>query len=149
MGFKNKKSHRDKNHFDVISGVASCGYQVIDTAGQGGGFGDFIGCSTAAKVVIFEIKDPDGELMLSQLEFLANWRGYVGIVETAEQAIRILRDPASQAISERYKRSMMKLIIQRRQQYALDLRLKGKKLPINPRISVTAFNKGMAKLLGE
>lgn len=84
----------DRNHSEIVKGLRAVGATVRSTADVGQGFPD-IAVGFRGKNWFFEIKD--GEKFASQRkltpaeqEFFETWRGQVGIVQTLDDALRLI-----------------------------------------------------------
>ena len=89
-----KYGKRDGNHQQIVSELRDAGFGVRDTADLGDGFGDII-VGTRGRNWLFEIKDPSRPLSArkltdEELKFHVSWPGQINIIETAEQAIKII-----------------------------------------------------------
>lgn len=130
---KFQKVHRDTNHVEIVNDLKKDhAYAVVDLAAVGRGVSDIIVADMNVTALI-EIKMPDGEFYLTQLEFLADWPGVAGFAETTADCLRLMRDPDKYRLSDDDKR-IIKLICS-------ELRADDRRIGLRPRCKVTKFNK--------
>lgn len=133
------KVRRDANHVEIMTFLrkdSAC--SVIDLAALGNSVPDLI-VSSRGKVVLIEIKTPEGKIYLEQLLFLARWNGYVGFATTIGEAWSLLKDPDAYCLSPKDKMIILGI--------ALDWQVKSKVATgaTKAQISVSAFDKEFAK----
>lgn len=127
--YKNKRSHRDANHFEIVKAVRSAGYAVIEL--------DVVDVAIFGKkyAVIGEIKTEDGQYSLAQLEFLATHPGYAATFKTAEDALNAARLPEVYCFSDKQKQKILQIV----------QRYRGKTKAKYPRIDCSVFEREMAQ----
>lgn len=129
MGFKNHRGKKDGNHNDLVRVARQIGAQIFDMSGVGKAFPDLL--AHLRHTVVIEVKQPDGAFALTQLRWLAEFQGYSAFVSNADELINVLRHPDTYCLSERDKRTILKICLQ------YEAQTKDK----NPRITVSAFEK--------
>lgn len=92
---------RDANHAHIRDRLRELHCSVADTGDVGDGFPDLV-VGYRKMNFLFEIKDPDQipskrKLTPDQEKFHGGWRGQIHVIETLEQAIKII----GMAIAER------------------------------------------------
>ena len=92
------KAKRDDNHADVVRALRQLGCTVQDLASVGDGCPDIL-VGFRGRNLCLEIKDgakpPSArKLTPEQVVWHHEWRGQVVIVESAEQAVRVVTQPA-------------------------------------------------------
>jgi len=85
----------DANQNLIVAGLRDCGYSVAITSQLGSGFPDIIVGSSSGRNYLFEIKDPSQppskrKLTKDEEEFKASWRGQYAVIETLDDALKIL-----------------------------------------------------------
>ena len=81
----------DRNHADVVDAMRQAGWLVIDCSRVGRGFPDVL-AAKAGRLVLVEVKAPNGKLTPEQLLFLGEMRAKgveIAIVRSAEEAARL------------------------------------------------------------
>lgn len=137
---KFQKVHRDRNHIEIVNDLKKDHhFAVVDLAAVGRGVSDIIVADENVTALI-EIKMPDGEFYLTQLEFLAEWPGIAGFAETTIDCLRLMREPEIYRLSDDDKR-IIKMI-------CTELRADDKRIGLRPRCKVTKFNKLFATIKG-
>ena len=86
----------DKNHQEIIHSLRSCGYSVFDASILGNGFPDIV-VGAHGFNFLFEIKNKKYKntkktLTLDQKEFHESWKGQKSIIQSAEEAILIIKE---------------------------------------------------------
>lgn len=84
----------DANHKSIVEGLRAIGATVRSTAAIGKGFPD-IAVGYRNQNWLFEIKNPDlypsqRHLTTAEAEFFENWRGQVSIIETLDDALKLI-----------------------------------------------------------
>lgn len=85
----------DANQNEIVKHLRQCGVSVAITSSLGNGFPDIV-CSTAQGInYLFEIKDPSKppsqrKLTEDEKMFKDNWKGQYDIIETYEDALKIM-----------------------------------------------------------
>lgn len=81
----------DANHAAVVAALRKIGCRVLDLSKVGGGCPDLL-VRLGFRLRLIEVKNPDarGKVSKGQGEFHAAWHGHVSVVETPEQAIRVM-----------------------------------------------------------
>jgi Holliday junction resolvase len=130
MSYYRNKGQKDANHNDIENALRSIGCDVCSTHTVGNDYPDLL-AHLNGKAVFIEIKTEAGAFDISQLRFLATWRGYTAFVKNAEEAIKVMREPHLYALSERDKMRVLKIVLKYEQES------KAKR----PRIDVSTFNK--------
>ncbi len=93
----------DQNHIEIVRGLEKVGVQVKDMAKVGGGFPDILTCWNRI-VCLIEIKfGKDSHIKRSQMEFISNWKGFIGFAESFEEAERLAKDPVVFALGQKQK----------------------------------------------
>lgn len=91
MSYKNHRAHKDRNHGEIVGDLEAIGCKVMDISGAGGAL-DLL--TFLRDPVLLEIKvEVDAVILITQLETMANWPGFVGYVKNSEQAINAVREP--------------------------------------------------------
>ena len=91
MSHKNHRAHKDRNHGEIVRDLEAIGCKVMDISGAGGAL-DLL--TFLRDAVLLEIKvEVDAVILITQLETMANWPGFVAYVKNSEQAIYAVRDP--------------------------------------------------------
>lgn len=90
-----RRGRTDRNHPQIVRELRDEGISVVSTADIGDGFPDII-CGVREHNYMFEIKDPwakpsERKLTEHELSFHAQWRGQITVIESAEDALRIMR----------------------------------------------------------
>lgn len=90
-----KFGRTDTNHTDIRRAVEKIGWSAWSTASLGDGFPDLI-CAKAKRTVLLEIKDGSRQpskrkLTDDEREFFAHWPGECYLVESIDDALRVLR----------------------------------------------------------
>jgi hypothetical protein len=124
---------RDRSHLSIANGLKARGFDVLDLAMRGGGVPDLLVANEFGNVLI-EIKEPDGSIYISQLEYISSWRGPVGFARDVSEAIQLINNPA-RWLSENDKAKIA----------GIAYRYRAKSKDKNARISVSRFD----KLMGE
>jgi hypothetical protein len=141
---KTRKASLDANHFEIANGLKAYGYGVTDMAAVGGGMTDLLVSDGKTKVTVaMEIKTSAGRLKLSQLKFLADFKGYSAFVSTLDEAVSVMRYPQLHCLSEQYKQAMIKFLIR----WEPDARTKQK--TTNPQILVKTFEREIKRILAK
>lgn len=97
------KHSTDANHSDIVRGLERFGVQVKDCSKVGSGFPDILTCYKNI-VCLIEIKyGKDAQIKRTQMEFIANWKGYVGFAETFEEAINLAKTPSIYGLGQNQK----------------------------------------------
>ena len=84
----------DENQKEIVKELRQLGYSVLDLSGVGGGCPD-ICVGASARNFLFEIKNPakpqkDRKLTPDQVKFHRSWQGQIRIIETTEDAIKVI-----------------------------------------------------------
>ena len=84
----------DENQADVVKELRSYGVTVQSLAEVGGGCPDIL-CGWMDQSFVFEIKNPEQpksgrKLTRDEDQWIKAWRGQVAVIETAEEALRIM-----------------------------------------------------------
>ena len=103
--------HRDRNHTAIANALKSAGYSVQDTSGAAG-FVDLVASGGDARTVVIEVKRRDGDISASQMKRLATWRGYAAVVDNEEQALAVMREPRTHALTSAQKTRLLLLAVQ-------------------------------------
>lgn len=86
---------QDANHQDIVNALRACGASVLDLSGVGKGCPD-IAVGRHGHNWLVEIKDgskPPSRRTLTrdEMEFMANWRGSVYVVNSVKEALELIR----------------------------------------------------------
>ncbi len=89
-----KRGRTDANQTDIVKVLRKCGLSVEITSAIGGGFPD-IAVGHRGLNWLFEVKDgakPPSQRRLTkeELDWHAEWSGQVHVVESAEQALKVI-----------------------------------------------------------
>ena len=85
----------DSNQAEIVQALEAVGASVRSLAAVGQGFPD-LACGFRGKTYILEIKRPkakgqrEGTLTPDQKRFFSEWRGQAAIVQTADEALRVI-----------------------------------------------------------
>ena len=139
MSYYTKKRHLDANHKPIVNALKQIGCSVGESDAVGKSFPDLVVSLNPNKTVLIEVKQPDGQLSITQLRFLAEWKGYSAFASTELEAINAVRFPEAFALSERDKLKILQIV----------LRYEEKTKAKYPQIRVTTFEKEFAILKGE
>ncbi|MBS4034375.1 MAG: hypothetical protein KGZ85_07930 [Ignavibacterium sp.] len=84
-------SRADLNQSEIVRALRAVGATVHITSQVGGGFPDLV-CAISGKNYLIEIKNKDarGKLSTSQLIFRDKWKGKVHVVETVDEALKVI-----------------------------------------------------------
>jgi hypothetical protein len=95
-----RAARTDGNHTAVVKALRAAGCSVTSTAGVGGGFPDLAvgllaGGDCGRRTLLLEVKDgtlsPSArKLSPDEIEWHANWRGEVHVIESVEQALALV-----------------------------------------------------------
>jgi hypothetical protein len=139
-----RKVSLDANHTEIVNGLKKYGYGITNLAASGNGVSDLLVSDGKTKVTVaMEIKTESGRLKLSQIKFLANFKGYSAFVSTLIEAVAVMCSPEKYCLSEKYKQTMMKFLIR----WEPKARIKQK--TTNPQILVKTFEKEIEKILSK
>lgn len=83
----------DGNHAQIVSALRKAGIAVKSLAAIGGGFPDLL-CAFRGVAVLLEIKRPGEKPNAAQIEFLATWPAPAYVVQSEEEAIRMVVEAA-------------------------------------------------------
>jgi hypothetical protein len=122
---------RDRSHLSIANGLKARGFDVLDLAMRGGGVPDLLVANEFGNVLI-EIKEPDGSIYISQLEYISSWRGPVGFARDIEEAVQLVNNPG-RWLSENDKARIA----------GIAYRYRAKTKDKNPRILVSTFDRLM------
>ncbi len=89
-----KRGRTDANQGDIVKALRACGLSVHSTSSLGGGFPDLIAGIRGVNY-LFEIKDgsrapSERRLTTDELDWHAEWRGQVHVIESADQALKVI-----------------------------------------------------------
>lgn len=92
-----RAARRDDNHAEIVQALRQIGCTVHDTAAVGGGFPD-LAVGFRGENTFLEVKDgskpPSArKLTPEQVVWHSQWRGKVFVVESVEQAVRVVTQP--------------------------------------------------------
>jgi len=81
----------DNNQEEIVKALRSVGVSVHVTSQVGGGFPDLV-CAIFGKNYLIEIKNPDtyGKLSTRQIIFRDGWKGKVHVVNSVEEALKVV-----------------------------------------------------------
>lgn len=137
-----RKVSLDANHTEIAGGLRAMGYGVTDLAAAGGGMTDLLVSDGKTKITVaLEIKTAAGRLKLSQLKFLAHFKGYAAFVSTMEEAVKVMTEPAENCLSDDYKLAIAKFLMR------WEPVARQKQKTSNPQILVKTFEREIIKLL--
>lgn len=88
------KTRRDGNQKEFIEDMETIGATVVDLSSIGGGCGDVL-VGWNFRNWLFELKDPsqapcDRKPRPSQVKFEQDWKGQYKLVETSDEAMRLM-----------------------------------------------------------
>ena len=86
----------DANHADIRQALRDLRCPVLDLAAVGGGCPDLAVLLPGARVVLVEVKTPDGTLTEAQGPFHAVWP--VVVVRSVDDAIRLVQQAARSSV---------------------------------------------------
>lgn len=87
MGGMRRDARKDTNQAEIVEGLRKIGASVEIESAKGRP--DLL-VGFRRKNFLMEVKAPGGELTPAQLDFFATWRGQAAIVETLEDARKVL-----------------------------------------------------------
>lgn len=125
-----RTTNRDRSHVKIVHELRAMGFSVADLASIGMGIPDILIASKHCTALV-EIKEPDGILYLSQLLFIANWKGNALIAQTSDEITRAIAYDAFLTAKE--KERVLEVVTK----YAAKSKAK------RPKISVSLFEKEM------
>jgi hypothetical protein len=82
---------KDANQQEVEDALSAIGCQVIDTHNIGGGYPDLHVVTPCGDVCMVEVKMPGEGLTRSETVFLANYRGWIIIARSGQEAVDKVR----------------------------------------------------------
>ena len=87
----------DLNQKSIVDGLRACGVSVQSLAALGKGVPDIL-CGHRGRNLVFEVKNPlqppsKRKLTFAEEEWHDSWRGQVAVIETLEDALKILNQP--------------------------------------------------------
>lgn len=89
------KGKVDANQAAIVKELRSLGFSVGSLASMGAGWPDIaVGMLCIRRGLMnffFEIKVPGAKLTVAEKEFHTKWRGQVDVIETTEDALRIMK----------------------------------------------------------
>jgi hypothetical protein len=142
MSKHHRKTSRDANHYEVTGALAAIGCRTIDLAMVGSDVPDIL-AANRKDTVLFEIKTPEGSFDIGQLRFLASYPNYSAFCQSGEEAIKIMRQPALYALSEKDKARILRIVARYEREYDQKRRDTGKKTE-RIRIKVEQFEADFA-----
>lgn len=90
-----KNGRVDGNQKKIVEQLRKCGYSVAVTSSMGKGFPDIV-VGAKCKNYLFEIKDPEKSpsrrlLTMDEHLFKTMWRGQYDVIETIDDALKIIK----------------------------------------------------------
>jgi Holliday junction resolvase len=79
----------DLNQSEIVDALRKVGVSVQSLASIGRGCPDLV-AAKGAQCWLIEVKGDKGKLTPDQQEWIANWRGAVHIVRTADEALKLV-----------------------------------------------------------
>lgn len=122
-----KYGHLDKNHKEIAHYLRLHGYSVGETSASAG-FVDLV-VSSEQTTCIAEIKMDEGKFYLSQLEYLARWKGNACFFTSPSQAVETMK--TKKFLTPEQKDKILQFVI----------RQKNKSKAKNPQVEVSRFEK--------
>lgn len=100
-----KRIFRDANHLSICSDLKKkLKWSVCDLSMVGNAVPDIIVANDVGTTALIEIKVPGtGRFYLSQLRFLATWKGLAGFAATTQDVINILDHPDEFGLTSRQR----------------------------------------------
>jgi len=93
----------DQNHVAIVNELAKRGVHAVNLTTAGDGICDII-TYFRGKTVFIEIKfGRDARLKKTQLKFIGNWPGFIGIARNAEEAYSLATEPERYALTAKDK----------------------------------------------
>jgi len=87
----NSRIHkRDENQSEIKSTLEDLGYKVYDTSAVGDGFPDLHVVSKSKLTALFEVKMPGKKLNKNEMEVFDEYRSFIYIVHSPEEALEYL-----------------------------------------------------------
>ena len=81
----------DANHSEIVSALRQLGCSVQSLASVGGGCPDMV-VGWRGRNILLEVKTETGRQIHAQAKWFAMWHGQVAIVQSAEDAISVVRE---------------------------------------------------------
>lgn len=129
------RPHRDKSHLSIAKELQQRGYSVGDTSlAATVGFPD-MPVAKNGKTIVVEIKQPEGNFSIKQLEFLSTWQGLAGFATTAADIIAMFE--TGQGCLTQNEKDRIAIIA---------LHYRGMSKDKNPRIAVSRFEALMKEI---
>lgn len=90
-----RAAKKDHTHNPIAQAMRDCGYRVAETHQLGGGFPDQVWCGINRRtglpqVWLVEVKTGKGGLTPAEEQFHQDFAGYVHIVRTVDDALRLV-----------------------------------------------------------
>lgn len=91
--FRASQHRNDTNQAEIVTALRKAGIAVKSLGAVGDGCPDLL-VAFRETTVLLEVKSPGGQLRASQIEFLASWPGKAYVVESGEEAVRVVVEAA-------------------------------------------------------
>lgn len=110
-----KYGHLDGNHKQIADALRRAGYSVGETSACQN-LTDLIVTGGNNSTCLMEIKteDKDAKFYISQIEFIARWKGYVVFVTSQEQALSVMRSLDLYALTAKQKQRLLQFATRKR-----------------------------------
>ncbi len=97
------RKQKDANHIAVVNELRRLGVSVVDLSGNGAGCPDLL-LYYRGNTVLCELKcGKKAELKKTQVKFMSEYRGHVGIAQTALEAAALAKEPDFWSLTDRQK----------------------------------------------
>ena len=136
MAYHSYKRSLDRNHTEIVKALRSIGCSVTELDKLGNSVPDLLVSMSPDKTLLLEVKVPTGKFYVAQLRYLATFKGFCAFAETIEEAIKVCRNPAKFALSEKDKLKVLKIV----------MAYESKSVSKQPQITVAKFDKEFAEL---
>lgn len=97
----------DANHTQIANDLRKIGVNVADLSGNGSGCPDLLVHHYIASVLIELKHGKDAKLKRSQIKFMGNWRGFVGIARNFEEAKQLAFEPGKYCLTAKQKEKLL------------------------------------------
>ena len=90
-----RAKRKDVNQSSIEKSLKQLGFSVADTSALGNGFPDMVVGYAGTMNYLFEVKDPNKppskrKLTPDEQTFKEKWRGQYAVIETVDDALRII-----------------------------------------------------------
>lgn len=109
---KHTRVFRDGNHLEILHDLRKLHYSCCDLAAVGSSCPDLVVANSQGNTALIEIKMPDGvgRFYLSQLRFLATWKGYAGFASSTDEARNIVDYPEQYSLTPLQREIILEIV---------------------------------------